>query len=313
MLTKAEKAVLAVLAYSAQFTYPLTVEEICRRLLTSEGLRAIDARFSLKTPIFAGSFQANIARIEKIMRQLLQKKKCFRQEKWYAITASDAFKKRRQGETVLQEKKALLAEFAGIAQNVPWVLGVAVTGSHAVGGARPQDDVDLFIITQKNRVWLSRLVLLFASWRRGRRPHLPHGDISHSWDLNLWLDETRLALPARRRTVYEAYEIMQTHWIVDQNNIRHRFFQNNAWAGKFIHFWSTHFAPTAVTARQKDSSFFDWLNALDWLAFVVQIGYRTLRHGPQKADKHGAFFHRPGTKNTILSSWKKWYTRVVQP
>lgn len=313
MLTKAEKAVLAVLAYSAQFEHPLTIEELCRRLLTPEGLQIIDAHFPAKQPIFSGTFQAITARIEKILQQLVRKKKCFRQGNWYAIAASPAaFQKRRQGERVQQEKKPLLAEFARLARHVPWVLGAAVTGSHAVGGARPQDDVDLLVVTQKNRVWISRLVLLFVSWRHGRRPHLPGGDISHSWDLNLWLDETRLALPPRKQTVYEAYEITQTRWIFDRKNIRDRFFESNTWAEKYLVFWPAPTPPTSPASTSRISDFFDWMSWLDWLAFAIQIGYRTLRHGPQKADKHSAFFHRPGTKDTILSAWKKWYTRAVQ-
>jgi hypothetical protein len=313
MLTKAEKTVLAVLAYSAQFEHPLTVEEISKRLLTAEGVRIIDARFSAKAPVFSGPLRANSVRIEKILQQLVRKKRCFRQGKWYAIFASAAvFKKRRQGKLVQQEKKAVLAEFARLVRHVPWVLGAAVTGSHAVGGARPQDDVDLLVITEKNRVWLSRLALLFVSWRHGRRPHLPGGDISHSWDLNLWLDETRLGLPPQKRTVYEAYEMVQTQWIFDRKDIQSRFFAANPWGAKYLLFWPALSVVTGTPAASRARDFFDWMSVLDWLAFAIQIGYRTLRHGPQKVDKHSAFFHRPGTKHTILSAWKKWYTRSLK-
>lgn len=43
---------------------------------------------------------------------------------------------------------------------VPWIEMIAVTGSVAYGSARKWDDIDLFIVTRRNRLWLSLSIAL---------------------------------------------------------------------------------------------------------------------------------------------------------
>lgn len=59
-------------------------------------------------------------------------------------------------ESISAQKLMSAGEFASaLARLIPWVMTIAVTGSVAYGNAGKRDDVDLFIITRRNRLWLS--------------------------------------------------------------------------------------------------------------------------------------------------------------
>ena len=53
------------------------------------------------------------------------------------------------------------SRFAGtLCRLVPWIEMVAVTGSVAYGSARKWDDIDLFVVTKEDRLWLSLFLAL---------------------------------------------------------------------------------------------------------------------------------------------------------
>lgn len=53
------------------------------------------------------------------------------------------------------------AEFAArLARACPWIRLVGVSGSAAYGKARPQDDIDFFVVTGKRRLWVTLLTAM---------------------------------------------------------------------------------------------------------------------------------------------------------
>lgn len=68
----------------------------------------------------------------------------------------DIFKKRQ----VFSKKKWRRAKFVGmLLRKVPFVRGVAVSQSLAIDNAKEKSDIDLFIITAKNKLWTSRALV----------------------------------------------------------------------------------------------------------------------------------------------------------
>ncbi|OGJ37450.1 MAG: hypothetical protein A2383_00300 [Candidatus Pacebacteria bacterium RIFOXYB1_FULL_39_46] len=310
MVTRSEKIVLTILAYSGQFSHPLTAIEIFERMLTEKGLRLVNSKLKIEQPL-------DLKKINQALKSLVVQQKIFKQGEFFAITnQATAFAKRQNSQAIQKEKSLIIGEFVELAKSIPWVLGVAITGSHAVA-SDSNDDVDFLIITQKNCLWLTRLWLLFQSARRGRRPLLPDGDISHSWDLNFWLDETRLALPNSKHTVYEAYEIMQTRWVFDRQQTRHRFLSANLWVAEYLQNWQQagkNLKTQKPIHQPTDANLavnLFW-NCLNELAMIIQIGYRSLRHGPQRADRHSAFFHPTQTRERIFKNWQELYQKTLQ-
>jgi len=82
-------------------------------------------------------------------------------------------------ESTSSQKLMSASKFASVlVRLIPWVLTIAVTGSVAYGSAGKRDDIDLFIITKRNRLWLSIffaliLVRVFQGLRLEPRHLLP--------------------------------------------------------------------------------------------------------------------------------------------
>ena len=101
-----------------------------------------------------------------------------------------------------------------------------------MNNAVENDDIDLMIITAANRLWLTRLLaslLLFPWLRRGRKIH-------NRVCLNLWLDESALALT--QRNLYIAHEICQAKPVFERNKTYQKFIAANLWYKKFLPNWT---------------------------------------------------------------------------
>ena len=122
MVTIQEQAVLAVIAYSAQFDHPLTMQEIWLRLLTRSGLSVVNPKLKLPT-LF------KLAALKHILNSLVKSKKIVKKHQFYTlISHPQSFQKRQVAQQIAQEKAAVVDEFVRLVEVVPWVLGVTITG-----------------------------------------------------------------------------------------------------------------------------------------------------------------------------------------
>lgn len=80
------------------------------------------------------------------------------------------------------EQVNLSAQRLGIARSFsdrlvglcPWIRLVAISGSTAYGGTRPDDDVDFYLVTRRNRLWVTLLfAMLAARFHRMRDSNTP--------------------------------------------------------------------------------------------------------------------------------------------
>lgn len=311
-MTKRERAILAVLAYSAQFYHPLSEREIWQRLITNHGFSRLDEWLSMGRE---ANEILDRTTLRMILRELLKKKKVLRSRaelagafRYSLVGYEDSFSNFKEARAQQQSRQPIIDEFLRVVKKIPWIKAVVVTGSLAAGGGKPSDDVDFMIITQKNRLWLTRFVLLIISWGKGRRPPLGK-DLSKSWDLNLWLDEANLAISPKRQSLYEAYEIFQTSWIYDVDSVEQRFLKQNTWIADYLGNWKGPSIKEKLIKKRLGDGLFVVLNLL---AYYLQIGYRTVRYGKQQTTLGTAFFHRGHTRTSIFRRWKRIYNKVVK-
>jgi cytidyltransferase-like protein len=298
-LSVTEKTIIAVLAYSSQFNHPLTENELINRLFKPSFLSLLQNKKVSSKKLTRKDFLTAIDSLKK-------KKVIFQKNELLALSTKNLSGKRDVG--VEKFKQEVVDDLVLLSEKIPWVLGVVITGSYAAGMIERDDDLDFLIITKKNRLWLTRLLFLFLSWIKGRRPHLPKGDLSHSWDFNFWLDETSLSMSGKKRSIYEAYEILQTKWVVKKQDIKARFFEQNKWVYDYFLFADL---PKINSGKKVLETKFDPLLWLEKIAFFIQNYYRQLRHGKQNTNLHSAFFHQGSTRKNILSNWKKEYLKAV--
>jgi len=106
---------------------------------------------------------------------------------------------------------------------LPFVRLVGVTGALAMNNARPDDDIDLFILVQPGRLWLCRLVVLAVVKLAARRGYVLCPNFILSTD-NLRLSE---------RNLFTAHEVVQMVPL-ERNHWYRAFIEANGWVGDFL-------------------------------------------------------------------------------
>ena len=106
----------------------------------------------------------------------------------YLLTSPDqSVVSRSEREKASAEKLQSATSFAKLLTRlVPFIKTVAVTGSVAYGSADKWDDVDLFVVTERNLLWVSTLLMLLEiriyKALRLRAAHLLHFCLSYVHD-----------------------------------------------------------------------------------------------------------------------------------
>ena len=134
------KCIIKTLAYYDIFNYPLTAEEIYHNLGANH----------------VSSFDVT-NEIEKLFKDgLIYKKNSF-----YLLTNNDKYISRRIDGNKLAAKKINSAyRMTNFISKFPYVRAILLSGSISKGYMEKDSDVDYFIITQPNRLWVTRLLLM---------------------------------------------------------------------------------------------------------------------------------------------------------
>lgn len=200
LVKNAGLTILKTLAYFDIFDYPLSEKEI-KNLLHEE----------------VGDYLFN-----ETIKQLLLHKIVFSLNGFYALD-NDPTKVERRLEGNMRARKLLptARKIGSFLLKFPYVRGVAVSGSLSKNYADRKADIDFFIITRANRLWIARTILhLFkkTTFLVGRQ---------HYYCMNYFIDEEALRIP--EKNIYTATEVI-TLLPVAGSAAMNKFFEANAWS-----------------------------------------------------------------------------------
>jgi len=106
----------------------------------------------------------------------------------------------------------------------------------AMMNAKEEDDIDLFIITAKKRLFTGRFIavvlakLLGIYRQRENKCYMLHATcFMNKVCLNLFFDEGNLEVPDFKKTEYVAHEVLQMKPLIVKGNIYQRFLKANDW------------------------------------------------------------------------------------
>jgi hypothetical protein len=199
-----ENSILKTLAYFDIFRYPLLEAEI---------------RQFLDIPVIT------IA-LEHTIKNLVEKQRIFRLGEFYSLRNDQSLaeyrKKGNDRAKHLLKKGMRIADFL---YHFPFVKAVGISGSLSKNFADPKADIDFFIITSKNRLWVARSILHLykkLTYLAGRQNY---------YCMNYFVDET--ALNIEQRNIYTATEI-KTLLPVKGKIAFENFFRINEWSDEFL-------------------------------------------------------------------------------
>ncbi|MGH7492192.1 MAG: glycosyltransferase family 4 protein [bacterium] len=128
-----QEAVRSTLAYADLFDYPLALYEIHYGLF---GVRA------------------TLAEIRQATRDLKARGEIGEKEGYYFLAERSAIVTvRQQRRTLSRELLDKNRRWLRLVQNFPFVRGVAISGAMAFQNCKPGDDIDLFLVIEKGRLW----------------------------------------------------------------------------------------------------------------------------------------------------------------
>jgi predicted nucleotidyltransferase len=199
-----KQEILATLSYFDVFDYPLTQTEI--------------AQF-LKTMYCPQEFAEGL-------HNLTMESWVYKFDEFYMLQDDYALvQRRRQGNQKARILLKTAEKIAALLSAFPFVKGVAVSGSLSKNFADEDSDIDFFIITEKNKLWLARtfmhcfkkIAILFKK---------------QDWFcMNYYIDEAMLQI--KEKNIYTATEVA-TLLPLRGIPVFEEFFKNNQWSKAFL-------------------------------------------------------------------------------
>jgi hypothetical protein len=204
MVNDLQKEILATLVYFDNFRYPLTQKEI---------LLFLSVKCTKET-------------LQHELRELLLSGDVYRVQQYYCLVKDQQYAHRRnEGYSKAIELIDTGKRVAALLSHFPFVKGVAISGSLSKYFAEEGADIDLFIITKHNRVWLARTfthLLKKLSYLFNKQHYLC---------MNYYIDEKELDIV--EKNIFTATEIV-TLMPLQGTKAFDDFFKANNWTAKFL-------------------------------------------------------------------------------
>src|SRR6202000_1190878 len=144
---------------------------------------------------------------------------------YYSLKNDPSLAQRRhQGEVRADKLLTTAKRNARLLYQFPFVRGVCISGSLSKRCADERADIDYFIITRSNRLWIARTLMhLFKklTYLRGRQ---------HRYCMNYFVDED--ALEIREKNIFTATELI-TLLPASGNTGLNKVFQANDWTTSY--------------------------------------------------------------------------------
>lgn len=203
--------VLKTLIYSNIFNFPLKEEEIWVYLISDKKIT------------------------RKKFQTFLKDKKISNKNGFYFLKGKEKLVKEREIKTKESFKKLEKAKkIAHILSKVPSIYLIAITGSLSLLNSKKEEDIDFFIISSKNTVWITRLISIIFLKYLGVYRKKNEKNVRDKICLNMIIGENKLTLGKNRKDLYSAHEIIQILPLFERDKTLTKFFKKNSWIRNFM-------------------------------------------------------------------------------
>ena len=203
-------------------------------------------------------------------------------------------KSKVESNRVLKDKIKKAKDLAKLIENkFKDILFLGITGSVAAGYPKENDDIDMMIITKRNKLWITRLKLrLFII--KNKIPHRKFGRKENKDDFcfNLWLDENSLEIDKDKQNLKNGVDLILVKKLINRDKIYEKFILANDWVKKWV---ATGYYNLVVRSsmldRRKKIKENIWDKLVNWVMFWIQFWYMKKRIKNEKVGLSQAFFH----------------------
>lgn len=310
-----KKRILDTLIYYDLFSYPLKEEEI-KRFLGGDFEKEKKARVLREKNFFSPQ------KFRKSLAALLKEKKIKKKKGFYFLFGKDKLVNLRIKRKKISRKKIKIIEkTTSFFKALPWVKMLALTGGVAMENAKKGDDIDLLIVCQHQRLWLTRFILNLALLFMGKKRKTGAKKTKEKENklcLNLFIDEKKLCINAVKQNFFVAHEICQLKPLFNKDYTYERFLKANHWVKNYLpnswqelkkSFIKKNKEKIKKIGKEKRSFYakiiFTFFNYLEKLAYYLQLGYMKKKITNERISLYFAFFHPKDRSKEILTKYKK--------
>lgn len=275
-----EKAILKTLIYANIFDYPLKINEIHKWLIGKK---------------------ATLRQVDKALGNLGEIKK---KGKYYFLKERDSLvaqRFRKEKQSVIYFRKAKF--ISQVLKIIPWIKLVGISGGLALNNAGKSDDIDLFIITSKNRLWMSRLLIvgLLSLVGQRRKKMDSKRKIAGKICVNILLEEDKLEQESK--DIFVAHEVLQMRVLWQRGGIYTKYLEDNSWAFRFLPNWLGDSTKNSHNTKYIiHNTFFD---IFEKLAKHFQLKIMKKPQGMERIEDGALYFHPEDCRQKVLSEYRR--------
>ncbi len=206
------RAIVETIAFFDLFNYPLTSDEIRNYLWKAK---------------------ADLDEIEEALSGIEEIEK---KERFYFLKGREEIINKREerfGFTSRKLKRARL--IAKIFKIFPWIKMIAVGNLIGKNNLRDESDIDFFVITEKNRIWITRFFTAALMQVFGLRPK--RGKMRDKICLSFYIAEDEINLEKfmmGENDIYFVYWTMGLRRIFGEKGMSKEFYEANAWIKNYL-------------------------------------------------------------------------------
>jgi hypothetical protein len=202
-LTPLRSSIIRTLAYYDIFSYPLTAAEIFYNL---------------------GSNHTNLDEIKNELKNLSSYNIIYSKEEFFQLTDDEKYiLRRKKGNELAKRRLKTAKKVSDLISRFPFIRGILLSGSISKSFMEEESDIDYFIITHPNRVWISRLILMLFK-------KLFLFNSKKIFCINYFVDSEKLEI--EEKNIFTATEIV-TLLPTYGKKIYDEFYEKNYWVKEF--------------------------------------------------------------------------------
>lgn len=285
-----ERAILKTLTYADIFDYPLTLRELHKWL--------INEKCDLRT-------------LEKALNRLNKKSKIGYLKDFYFLKGRENIvlsRIRKSKQSAVYIRKANL--ISKLLKIIPWIKLVGISGGLSMENSGKDGDIDLVLITAKNKIWLTRFLTLFLLQITGQRRKVTDSKRKAAGKIccNLIMEED--FLEQKKKDLYSAHEVLQMRILWERDGVYSKYLSDNEWVFKFLPNWIGDKVVNGSKPGNKKSNLLDdFLLWLENLAKKFQLMVMKPSQGMERIEKGALYFHPTDYRKQILTKFREKLSR----
>jgi hypothetical protein len=278
--------IIKTLVYGDLFDYPLTTNEIIQYLISN-------TKFSNKV-------------VFKQLKILIDSKQVYTDGEYFFLKNRKKIVNLRKDRGEWAKNKWEIAKrTANKLKVIPTIKMIGITGALAMNNCFEKEDIDLFIITSRNSLWLTRFLIIVANPFLGVKRRKPKDvDVKNKICFNLFLDEKHLEI--KPQNLYLAHEIAQVKPVYSKSGVYEKFMKKNQWVKKYLP--NIVFSHNLTIQQYNNRSLITkLLNCFivvgNMFAYFIQRQYMKPKMTIEKVSLNQAFFHPKNQEGRIITRY----------